>query len=161
LIAWIHGIKAIPTPAKEYELSPIPLNLENPIAAGGVIATILTCLVGIIIFIKNPSKTNSIILAGTTASPFVYTILFIVKGRGHDSTEFQKAQSALGFAYAGHYIDWIFAALTITVFMIWYFISKPTGKNIFTIIVGSILTFVFIVALQESNNAIFDPIFGQ
>jgi hypothetical protein len=83
---------------------------------------------------------------------------FILKGRGHDTTEFQEAQSALGLSYSGHSLDWIFLILFVFGVVVWIIISKPHYKIIGRLSVGIVLTFIFIVGLQVINNAIFDPI---
>ena len=101
---------------------------------------------------------SSAILAGAIASPAMYVIRFILKGRGHDDTEFQEAQAALGLSYSGHFLDWFFIGLTGTITAIWFAKCKPGYTIAGRILAGTILTFIFLVVLQKVNNAIFDPL---
>jgi hypothetical protein len=160
-VAWAHGIRAIPTPAKEYPIDPVPDHLKYPIAAGGVVATLMASVAGIIFFAVNQSKQSLTFFAGVMASPFMYTALFIFKGRGHGDTEFQDAQSALGLSYSGHFLDWTFLLLCLVAVFLWIIIAKPGYKSLPKIMLGALLTFTFIVILQVANNAIFDRIFGS
>jgi len=158
IVAWVNGISAIPTPAKEYALDPIPEYLEKYIDAGGVAGTIIVSLVGISFFLFKPTTLRSTIMAGTIASPFSYTIRFLILGRGHGDTEFQQAQSAFGFSYSGHSLDWIFVAFCLITIATWAILSKPGLRSIPKLLLGVVSTFIFMVALQEINNKIFDPI---
>jgi hypothetical protein len=160
IVAWAHGIRAIPTPAKEYTIDRIPVRLKYFISAGGVAATLIASVTGIIVFSVNQTKSSSIFLAGVMASPFVYTILFIFKGRGHGDTEFQETQYALGLSYSGHFLDWALVLLCLVAVVLWYLVARPGYKSLPKILLGALLTFGFIVALQIANNALFDPIFG-
>ncbi|MCK5103166.1 MAG: hypothetical protein KAR17_10130, partial [Cyclobacteriaceae bacterium] len=58
-----------------------------------------------------------------------------------------------------HSLDWLFFALFILGVVIWIAKSKPNYKIAGRILVGLVLTVIFIVGLQVINNAIFDPIF--
>jgi hypothetical protein len=98
-------------------------------------------------------------LAGAIANPGVYSILFVLKGRGHDGTEFQEAQAAMGFSYSGHSVDYLFLFLFIAGLMILWYKLKLTCKIAGRFLIGVILTFSFLVALQITNNRIFDPVF--
>ena len=160
IVAWAHGIRAIPTPAKEYSVDPIPDQLKYFVSAGGVIATFIASVTGIIFFAVKQTKSSLTFLAGVLASPLVYSILFIFKGRGHGDTEFQETQSAMGFSYSGHFLDWALLLLCLAAVFLWIFIAKPNYKSLPKILLGALLTFAFIVFLQEANNALFDPIFG-
>jgi hypothetical protein len=157
----VYGIRAVPTPAKEYPIDPIPEQLKYLVSAGGVAATFIASATGIILFIVNQTKSSSTFLAGVMASPFAYSILFIFKRRGHSDTEFQETQAAMGFSYAGHFLDCAFLLLCLVALLLWIIIAKPNYKSLPKIILGGLLTFIFIVSLQVVNNAIFDPIFGS
>ena len=158
--AWLSGYKAIPTPAMEYIADDIPLDLKEYVSLGGILATIFLSLIVILLYIFRNKKSSSSILAGVLAIPGIYTLRFIIIGRGHDATEFQEAQSALGFSYSGHFLDWIFMSIFLFGILIWIIKSKPTYKIIGRLFLGAILTIIFIVGLQEINNALFDPLFG-
>jgi hypothetical protein len=157
--AWIKGFKAIPTPAKEYILGDIPENVQKLVSLCGIIGTILFSLTVLAIYWFKDFKYQSAWLAGSIAVPGVYILRFILSGRGHDGTEFQEAQAALGFRYSGHALDWIFLGLFMSGIAIWIIKSNPSIKVAGRLMLGVILTFIFIVGLQAGNNAIFDPIF--
>jgi len=157
--AWIEGVSAIPTLAKEYIMEEIPYTLKQNISLGGLIATVLFSLIIILWYLLKSSKYGSAILAGAIAVPGLYTLRFLLVGRGHDATEFQEVQSALGLNYSGHSLDWILLILTLVGVAAWIFKSKPGYKIIVRLLIGLILTMIIIGGLQELNNAIFDPIF--
>lgn len=91
--------------------------------------------------------------------PGMYSFRFFIAGRGHDATEFQEAQAALGFSYSGHSIDWILLGLFLAGSLIWLIKEKPRFRMAGRLVIGFILTLIFVVAFQSINNAIFDPIF--
>ena len=157
--AWIEGVRAIPTPAKEYILDEISQNLQQRISLAGIIGTILFTIVIYVFYLIKSVKYSSAILAGAIAMPAAYTLRFLLAGRGHDATEFQEAQSAIGLSYSGHSLDWIFLSLTIIGILVWIVKSKPNIKIIGRLLIGVILTLIFVIGLQVFNNAIFDPIF--
>ena len=159
LPAWIEGVRAIPTPAKEYITDDIPINLKQSISLGGIVGTVLFSLMVFVFYLKKYFKYGSAILAGSIAVPGIYALRYFIIGRGHDGSEFQEAQSALGLSYSGHSLDWLFFALFILGVVIWIAKSKPNYKIAGRILVGLVLTMIFIVGLQSINNTIFDPIF--
>ncbi len=159
IVAWIHGYRAVPTPAKEYTLDAIPLDLQSFVSLGGIVGSSLFVFLIFFLYINKRYKINSAILAGAIAAPAMYTIRFILKGRGHDETEFQEAQSALGLNYSGHSLDWFFLILVLLGVIIWLIKSKPKINILGRLFIGILLTFIFLIALQNVNNAIFDPIF--
>ena len=158
--AWFNGYKAIPTPAMEYISNEIPQDLKQYVALGGVFVTIFLAIIAMLLYIFNNRKTSASILAGMLAIPGIYSLRFLIIGRGHDATEFQEAQSALGFVYSGHSMDWIFLSVFIIGTLVWIIKSKPGYKIAGRLFLGAILTIIFIVGLQEINNAVFDPLFG-
>ncbi len=93
--------------------------------------------------------------------PGFYVLRFTLAGRGHDGTEFQEAQAALGLSYAGHGTDWLFLSLfvAVTVFWFWQVRARPTPKLVVRLIVGAIAALVIVVLLQSINNRVFDPLF--
>jgi hypothetical protein len=159
--AWTHGYSAIPTPAKEYLLSSIPADLIKYISLGGIISSALFSVLSIIYFVKSSYRYSSALLAGALAMPSIYTLRFILSGRGHDATEFQEAQLALGFSYSGHFVDWLFLSLLMLGIATWIIRSKPSTKILGRLLVGAIISIVFIVLLQKINNLIFDPLFSR
>lgn len=162
IVAWCYGIKAVPTPAKEYILSTnIPTAVDKYIALGGITGTVIFTLAGMCYFIVSNRPFKGAVLAGAITTPGVYTLLFILKGRGHDTTEFQDAQAAIGLSYNGHFIDWISVVLFVTGAAIWLAIAKPSWKVVPRIIVGVLVAFIFAASVQTINNAIFDPVFNS
>jgi hypothetical protein len=159
--AWINGFQAIPTPAKEYISDTIPMEIKEYVSLGGIAGSILVSLVVMILYLSIPFKHNSAILAGAIAIPGMYTLRFILTGRGHDATEFQEAQSALGLSYSGHSLDWIFLSLFLFGIILWIYRSKPHYKIIGRMAIGIVLSFIFVIGLQVVNNAIFDPLFDS
>jgi hypothetical protein len=157
--AWVNGYSAIPTPAKEYIPDTITNSLTNFISLGGVIGSVLTSLLLIGLFLTRKFKYGPALLAAAIAMPGMYTLRFFLAGRGHDATEFQEAQSALGLSYSGHSLDWVFLLVFIFGIAAWIWKTKPNYKIMGRLTLGTILTFVFVVGLQVINNAIFDPIF--
>lgn len=158
--AWLSGYRAIPTPAMEYISDDIPMDLKQYVSLGGILATIILVLVILFLYTFRNKMVSSSLLAGVLALPGVYTLRFLILGRGHDATEFQEAQAAMGFSYSGHSLDWIFMIIFLTASLIWFLKSKPGYKIIGRLTLGAIITILFIVALQEGNNALFDPLFG-
>jgi hypothetical protein len=158
--AWTHGYSAIPTPAKEYLLSSIPLELINYVSLGGIINSLTFSVLTVLYYLKSSGKYNSAVLAGGIAMPAIYTLRFILSGRGHDGTEFQEAQLALGLNYSGHFVDWLFLSILILGTAAWVIKSKPSIEIFGRLLIGAILSITFIVLLQKLNNSIFDPIFA-
>lgn len=157
--AWIHGYWAVPTPAKEYISVRIPANLFPYISLGGVMGTIISTITVLVLYQFRTHRFGSSILAGAIVTPGFYTLRFILVGRGHDSTEFQEAQSALGFSYPGHSLDWVFVILFLLGIAVWIIKSKPNYRITGRLLIGFVLTIIFIVGLQKINNAVFDPLF--
>lgn len=157
--AWINGYWAVPTPAKEYMSLTIPNGLQEFISLGGIIGTATVSIIILIIYSVKSYNFSSVLLAGAIATPGFYTLRFILFGRGHDATEFQEAQSALGLNYSGHSLDWLFLSIFSFGIITWIIKSNPSYKVISRIFIGFVLTFIFIACLQKINNTIFDPIF--
>jgi len=156
--AWIHGFRAIPTPAKEYISGEIPQDIRQVISLGGIIGTIVVSFTILVLYICKPSTLTSTLLASALVVPGFYMLRFFLIGRGHDGTEFQEAQSVLGLSYSGHFLDFFFLALFLFGVIIWIIKSKPGLKIWKRWLIGFILTFIFFIGLQELNNSIFDPI---
>lgn len=160
LVAWIHGYAAVPTPAKAYLTEPIPSSLNNYFSLGGIIASVLFPLVIFPVFMISSFKWKASLLAGSIAMPGLYSLRFLIAGRGHDGNEFQEAQAALGLNYSGHFLDILFFALLIAGILLWIIKSRPSLKMSGRIIAGIVLTFIFVIAIQKINNRIFDPLFS-
>jgi hypothetical protein len=157
--AWLHGFRAIPTPAKEYISGDISPDLKQVISLGGIIGSVLFSVIVMLMFLFASFRYSLSLLSAAIAVPGVYSLRFILQGRGHDSTEFQEAQSALGLSYSGHSLDWFFLALFICGAIIWIIKSKPKFSITGRLLIGFVVTLIFVIALQKFNNDLFDPIF--
>jgi hypothetical protein len=103
---WVNGIAVVPTPAKEYILqSQLPWSKEIWIALGGVIGTTVAALAAALYFWRKPCSDREAILAGAFLPVGVYTLRFVLVGRGHDATEWQAAQAALNLPPAGNCVS--------------------------------------------------------
>ena len=159
VVAWFHGLKAIPTPAKEYLIAGnIPAGVNEGISLGGPTGTALFSVMAIIFFKTTKLKYRSSFLAGGLATPGMYCLGFLLIGRGHDETEFQEAQSALGLPYAGHVLDWFFLTLFLVGVVAWVISVKPSYRIMPRLIIGFVVALFFAAGLQKINNTIFDPI---
>lgn len=160
-VAWLHGYPAIPTPAKEYILKPLPEGIQNQMALGGILGSVLALGIALLWLHLRPGPVSSSMLAGAMTSPGFYTLRFILAGRGHDATEFQEAQAALGLSYAGHGLDWLFVSLFVagTLFWFWRTRARPTPKLVARLVIGAIAAVVVLSLLQSINNRVFDPLF--
>jgi hypothetical protein len=160
-VAWLHGYPAIPTPAKEYILKPLPEGVQNQMALGGIIGSVIALVAASLWFHLRPGAISSSVLAGAMSPPGFYTLRFILAGRGHDATEFQEAQAALGLSYAGHGADWLFVSLFAMATVFWFCRTRarPTPKFAVRLVVGAIAALVILVLLQSINNRLFDPLF--
>jgi hypothetical protein len=160
-VPWLHGYPAIPTPAKEYILKPLPEGVQNQMALGGIVGSVIALLAASLWLHLRPSAISSSMLAGAMTAPGFYTFRFVLAGRGHDGTEFQEAQAALGLSYAGHGVDWLFVSLFVAaaVFWFWRRRARPTPRLVVGLVVGAIAAFVMLALLQSINNRVFDPLF--
>ena len=162
-IAWVHGFPAIPTPAKEYILGPLSPAVQNAIALGGVVGTVTALLGALSWLLCCPSATRSALLAGAVTAPGFYTLRFLLAGRGHDATEFQEAQAAMGLSYSGHALDWIFLGLFVLAAAVWFWRTRArlTPRLAARLLSGTLAALVIVVLLQSINNAVFDPLFQR
>jgi hypothetical protein len=160
-VAWLHGYPAIPTPAKEYILKPLPEVVQNQMALGGIMGSVIALFAASLWLHLRPGALSSSILGGAMTAPGFYTLRFILAGRGHDATEFQEAQAALGLSYAGHGVDWLFVSLFMAAALFWFWRmrARPTPKLLIRLVIGAIAAMVIVVILQSVNNSVFDPLF--
>lgn len=158
-VAWVNGKRAIPTPAKEYLLDHVSSNLQLYISLGGIVGTVLFSMIIFYLYVKAPLTFPKPVFAAALASPGLYSFLYLLKGRGHDATEFQEAQAAMGLSYSGHAVDYLFLSVFFLGTVLWIWFSKPSLKMIPRVLLASVLTVIFIAGLQTINNRIFDPLF--
>ena len=135
------------------------MDVRQYISLGGILGTVAGAVFTLVIYLFSSRKFNPAILAGSVVTPGFYSFRFILAGRGHDATEFQEAQSALGLSYPGHFFDWVFLLIFLSGVVVWIIKSKPGPKIFPRLVVGFILTLVFVIAYQTLNNSIFDPLF--
>jgi len=154
---WMEGVAMVPTPAKEYVLqSQLDWNKEIWIALGGPIGTMVAAVAAVLYFWRKPGPESEAILFGAFLPLGLYSLRFLLVGRGHDDVEWQAAQTALGLRPAGHAIDAFFLCLFIAGLAVWVFrLRPPLGSwlRIGTMMIGGI---VLLIALQVGNNALFD-----
>ncbi len=160
MVPWLHGYPAIPTPAKEYILKPLPEGIQNQMALGGIIGSVVALVAASLWLHLRPSALSSSMVAGALTPPGFYTLRFILAGRGHDGTEFQEAQAALGLSYAGHGVDWLFVSLFVAVTVFWFWRTRAhfAPKLMVRLVVGAVVAMVILALLQTINNRVFDPL---
>lgn len=163
LVAWANGCPAIPTPMKEYMLVDLPTEVQNPMALGGIAGTVMVLLGTLVGTLHRPTPVRSAMLAGAITAPGCYTLRFLLAGRGHDATEFQEVQAAMGFAYSGHAVDWLFMGLFVAAAVVWFWRTRAslTLRLAVRLLAGALVAIVLVVLLQSANNAFFDPLFDR
>jgi hypothetical protein len=160
-VAWLHGYPAIPTPAKEYILRPLSEAAQYQVALGGIFGSVLALFVAGFCRYRYLTPTFSAIFAGAMLPPGFYTLRFILAGPGHDATEFQEAQAALGLPYAGHSADWFFLGLFVAAAAFWFLLTRPrlTPRQLGRLFAGAFAGLLVLILLQSVNNIIFDRLF--
>jgi hypothetical protein len=158
--AWVHGFPAIPTPAKSYILAAVTDPVQRAISLGGILGGVLVLVGALWLYLKSPTARASAILAGALFPPLFYVLRFLLAGRGHDATEFQEAQAALGLSYSGHALDWFFLIAWIGIALVWLLRSRtrPGIGLLWKCLKGAVLGLLLLAGLQLTNNMIFDPI---
>ena len=164
LAGWVQGIPVFPTPAKEYILlRQVEWYQKAWISLGGVSGTALLVVCTLFWYIRTHRFSADAVLAGILLPSCVYTVRFLAVGRGHDGLEWQEAQSALGLAPAGHAVDILFLCLFLAGAAAWL-IRRHSSLRLSSAIrvVGlAVAGMVFLIALQVTNNALFDNCFPE
>ena len=164
VFGWIQGIPVFPSPAKEYVLWPsVTWRQEALIAVGGAGATAVIVLASILWGAMSRGWTSCAVLAGVLVEPAFYTLRAVLTGRGHDGTEWQEAQYAIGLNPTGHAFDLLFAVLFFSgcaalafrdaLSLRWRSLSKACALGF--------LGLMALIAVQIGNNAIFDRHFPK
>ena len=157
---WVNGVAVVPTPAKEYILqSQLDWSKEVWIALGGVIGTTVAAVAATLYFWRRPGLDREAIWAGAFLPVGAYTFRFVLVGRGHDATEWQAAQAALGLPPAGHAIDLFLLFLLIAGLAVWAIRLRPRLSSVLRVVTTAIIGIVLVVGLQAGNNAVFDRLF--
>lgn len=161
---WLEGVAVFPTPAKEYVLqAQLDWSKYTWVALGGVVGTTVAALAAVVYFGCNPSLDSEAILAGALVPPGVYTLFFLLAGRGH-GREWQAAQTALGLLPAGHAIDVFFLCLLIAGILVWGLRGVEESRapklwSLLRLVTLGICGTLLLVVLQVGNNAVFDRVF--
>ncbi len=158
---WVQGIAVVPSPAKEYVLRPqVYWNQETWIALGGVVGTALAAAGAIAYLLKVRSLAAEAVLFGVLIPPWAYTVRFLLMGRGHDGTEWQAAQAALGLAPAGHAVDVFVLCLSLAGIIVWAVrLRSPARHKLLRLAAAAMGGTILLVALQAANNTLFDRFF--
>jgi len=157
---WLNGVAIVPTPAQEYILqSTLDWSKEIWIALGGVIGTTAAALAGALYFWGQPGSDREAVLVGAFLPVGVYTLRFSLVGRGHDGTEWQAAQTALGLRPAGHAIDLFFLCALIAGLGVWAIRLHPRLLSVLRLVSMAIIGIILLVVLQAGNNSVFDRVF--
>lgn len=157
---WIIGVAVVPTPAKEYILQPeLSWNREIWVALGGPVGTGVAAVAGVIYFWLRPRANREAVFVGAFLPIALYSVRFLLVGRGHDNIEFQAAQTALGFPAMGHGLDIIFLCLFILGLLVWFFHVRPSLRTLLGLTALGVAGLVLLIALQVGNNLVFDRLF--
>ena len=162
ILGWVQGVPILPTPAKEYVLqTQVDWHQRIWISLGGVAATALLVVGALVWYAREQQPAADAVLAGILMPPCLYTLRFLVAGRGHDGLEWQEAQSALGANPAGHVVDVLFLCLFLAGIAAWV-VRRRTSLRLASIVrvAGLALGGVaLLIVLQVANNALFDRFF--
>jgi hypothetical protein len=156
---WVQGIPVLPTPFKEYILQDqVEWAQQIWISLGGVAATVLLVVGTLIWYARERRSVADAVLAGVLLTPCVYTIRFLLVGRGHDGLEWQEAQSALGAAPSGHAVDVLFLCLSLVGSAAWMVRRRSSLRPSSVIEVTGLMLggIALLMTLQVVNNALFD-----
>jgi hypothetical protein len=161
LAGWVQGIAVIPMPAREYVLRPqIYWSQETWIALGGVAGTAFAAMAAILHFLRTRTLLAEAVLCGVLVPLWVYTVRFVLVGRGHDAIEWQAAQAALGLAPPGHAVDILFLGLLMTGIIVWAVgLRRPLRNHLLRLVGVVIGGTILLLALQVTNNRLFDRFF--
>jgi hypothetical protein len=155
---WVQGIAVVPTPAKEYILqSQVSWNQDIWISLGGPVGTTLAVVGATLYFLRERRPEAEAVLLGALLLPCLYTIRFLLVGRGHDVLEWQGAQTALALAPAGHAIDVFFLCLWLAGVVLWASrLRFPLRDSLLKFAGLTVAGVILVVALQAANNLLFD-----
>ncbi len=169
LFGWMRGVPVLPTFAREYILQPQIEWLEKIwISLGGVVATAILITGALLSSFpawrrREQWPAADAVLAGVLLPAGLYTLRFLLVGRGHDGLEWQEAQSAIGADPAGHAVDLLFLCLFVAgcatlaarrgISLRWKAVLRVAGL--------SLAGMAMIVILQVANNAVFNRFFSD
>lgn len=157
-----NGVIVVPTPAKEYVLGGQLLWTTSIwISLGGVLATTIVAMAGVLYFSIRPCSRSEAIMAGVLLPLGLYSARFLFVGRGHDEIEWQGAQAALGLSPSGHAIDIHFLSLLVIGLAAWVWRRHPAPSSLWRVVALSAVGVTVLVLLQVGNNAVFDPLFPR
>jgi hypothetical protein len=164
IFGWFQGVPVMPTPAKEYIVqSQVEWHQRTWISLGGVLASVLVVSGSLLWYVLKRSQTGVAILAGCLVIPGIYTLRFLLEGRGHDATEWQEAQTALGANPSGHSIDLVFLVLFFAGCgsIVWFKGISLRWRSLLKIVSLALLGLAIMIIVQVGNNAVFDKHFPK
>ena len=164
VFGWVQGIPILPTPAKEYILQPqVDWHQKAWISFGGVMATAMLVIGVLPWYVRAHRPTADAVLAGVLLPTGVYTLRFLLAGRGHDGLEWQEAQSAVGANPSGHAIDLLFLALFLAGCAALAIRGRTSfrWRSLLRVVALALLGLAVVVVVQVGNNAIFDRFFRE
>ena len=122
--------------------------------------TTLAVLGATLCFLRERRPEAEAVQAGALLPPGFYTVRFLLAGRGHDGSEWQAAQAALGLAPAGHVIDVFLLCLLVEGIIVWGLRLRSAPRHsLLRFVALAIGGIVLLLALQVGNNALFDRFF--
>jgi hypothetical protein len=135
-------------------------NQEIWIALGGIVGTTLAVVGATLYFLQERRPVAEAVLFGALIPPCLYTIRFLLVGRGHDGSEWQAAQTVLGLAPAGHGIDVFFLCLSLAGIIVWGSrLRFPLRYSLLRLAGLAMAGVILLIALQVGNNSLFDRFF--
>jgi hypothetical protein len=156
------GVITIPTPAKEYPIqSELEWSKATWIALGGPIGTLSALFIATAYFWRKPCSDREAALAGASLPVFIYSLRFLLIGRGHDDIEWQGAQTALGLPPASHGIDIFFMCILVAIVVVWFVRRRPSLWSLLKLPALAISGVILLVAVQAGNNVVFDRMFPK
>ncbi|MGA2651383.1 MAG: hypothetical protein ABSF28_12705 [Terracidiphilus sp.] len=162
VFGWFQGIPVLPTLAKEYILQPqVDWHQRTWISLGGVLASVIVISGSLLWYAFRSSVTSAATLAGCLIIPGVYTLRFLLEGRGHDATEWQEAQTALGASPSGHSLDLAFLVLFFAgcASLAWFRDVSLGWRSLLKSASLALLGLAIIIIVQVGNNTVFDKHF--
>jgi len=162
VFGWFQGVPVLPTPAKEYILQPqVEWHQKTLISLGGVLASVVVISGSLFWYVVRRNLTSAAALAGCLIIPGVYTLRFLLEGRGHDATEWQEAQTALGASPSGHSLDLVFLVLFFAgcASLAWFRDVSLGWRSLLKSASLALLGLAIIIIVQVGNNAVFDKHF--
>jgi hypothetical protein len=157
---WVNGVVVVLTLDKEYILqSQLDSSKEIWIALGDVIGTTVAALAAAFCLWHQPCSDREVVAAGAFLPLGLYTLRFLLVGRGHDPTEWQTTQAALDLAPDGHAIDLFFPCLLIAGLAVWAIRLNARPSSVLRLVSMPIIGIILLISPQAGDNAVLDQVF--